>query len=119
MIVRRGITRTVILIRRYAIKVPSLRPGLHAGLRGRLESFAKGYLANQSEYRWSAYEPWAGQIAPVRHSWLAGMIQVYPRCEPLPRGSRVPRLDPEPGDRKPDNFGVLDGRVVRLDYDMN
>lgn len=26
---------------------------------------------------------------------------------------------PSPGDIKPDNFGWLDDRLVRLDYDMN
>jgi hypothetical protein len=57
----------------------------------------------------------------VLRSWLGGIVQVYPRCEPLAENvddAALPVLDPEPGDRKADNFGLLDGRVVRLDYAM-
>lgn len=117
-VVRTGITRTVILTRRYAIKVPSLRGGSLGGHRGRLEGLAKGLLANQSEYQWHTFEPWRGGVAPVLWSWLGGLVQIYPRCDPLPPGSDMPVLELEPGDRKPDNFGVLDGKIVRLDYDM-
>jgi hypothetical protein len=49
-------------------------------------------------------------------------VQVYPRCEPLAEDvadAALPVLDPEPGDRKADNFGLLDGRIVRLDYAMH
>lgn len=118
VIVRRGITRTVILTRRYAIKVPTLRGGTTGDLRGRIAGVAHGILANQSEYHWSGYEAWAGLVAPVLRSWLGGIIQVYPRCEPLGDDDRgpLPHLDPCPGDVKPDNYGRLDGRVVRVDY---
>lgn len=115
--VRHGITRTVYVTRRYAIKVPSLRGGSSGSW---VESFCWGILANRSERQWHTYEGWSGQIAPVLWSALGGLVQVYPRCDPLPDGARgpLPRLDPCPGDVKPDNFGVLAGRVVRLDYDM-
>lgn len=116
--VRTGITRTVILTRRYAIKVPSFRGGSVGGPRGRVEGFARGVLANLSEAQWASYEPWQGRVAPVLWSWL-GLVQVYPRCAPLPDESVLPRLVPCPGDIKPDNFGVLGGRVVRIDYDMH
>lgn len=114
--VRSGVTRTVILIGRYAIKVPTLRGGIHPGFRGRMEGFAAGYLANLSEARWSGFADWQGRIAPVLHSWLGGLIQIYPRCDPLPLNVELPLLDPDPGDVKPDNYGVLDGVIVRVDY---
>lgn len=119
-VIRRGITRTVILVGCYAIKVPSLRTGSIGGPRGRLQSFAWGVLANHSEYEWSTYKPWQGRVAPVLRSWLFGLVQVYPRCAVLDEGSRVelPVLDPDPGDVKHDNYGWLGGRLVRLDYDM-
>lgn len=118
-IVRTGITRTVILTRRHAIKVPSLRGGSAGpGLRGRMGSFAGGLLANQSEYLWHDFDAWSGLVAPVLHSWLGGLVQVYPRCQPVPADSALPVLDPDPGDHKLDNFGVLAGRVVRIDYDF-
>lgn len=117
-IVRCGISRTVILTRRHAIKFPTLRGGTTSDFRGRLAGIAHGVLANQSEYHWTTYEPWAGKIAPVQRSWLGGLIQIYPRCEPLADDDRgpLPKLDPCPGDIKPDNYGRLNGRVVRVDY---
>lgn len=114
-----GITRTVILTRRYAIKMPSLRGHSVGGIRGRLAGFAHGILANQSEYQWHDYEGWAGRVAPVLRSWCGGLVQIYPRCQPLAGTETFPVLDPEPGDVKPDNFGLLDGRVVRIDYAMS
>lgn len=126
MQVRHGITRTVFLTRRYAIKVPSLRGHAEGGLRGRLAGLAHGILANQSERQWHDFEGWAGRAAPVLRSWLGGLVQVYPRCEPLPHiiddvyvgDEPLPVLEPDPGDDKVDNYGVLAGRIVRLDYDM-
>lgn len=116
-IVRTGVTRTVILTRRYAVKVPSLRGGSSGA---RLESFCWGVLANRSERQWHDYEGWHGAVAPVVRSWLGGIVQVYPRCDPLLPETRgpLPSLDPDPGDVKPDNFGIFHGRVVRVDYDM-
>lgn len=122
-VVRSGITRTVILIGPWAIKVPTGRgTGLHAPTpRGRVAGVCRGLLANQSEQTWHRFEPWSGMVAPVIRSWLFGLVQVYPRCVPLADGDRgpLPRLDPCPGDVKPDNFGRWRGRVVRLDYDMS
>jgi len=120
-IIRTGVTRTVILAGPYAIKVPTLRPGMSPDhrFRDRLGMFARGLLANQSEYTWSRFGPWAGQVAPVRHSFLGGIVQVYPRCAPVPAGAVLPVLDPDPGDDKADNYGWLHGRVVRVDYDMS
>lgn len=126
MVIRFGVTRTVILTRRYAVKVPSVRGGTLGGTRGRLQSLAWGVLANQSEYQWHDYDPWTGKVAPVLHSWLFGLVQIYPRCRPLAVNDKheyvgdtpLPVLDPDPGDHKADNYGWLNGRIVRTDYDM-
>lgn len=118
--IRRGITRTVLLTRRYAIKVPSWRGHCEGGTRGKLAGFARGILANQSESQWCDFHDWGGGVAPVLRSWLGGIVQVYPRCELLPDDfiGPLPALDPDPGDIKADNFGLLNGRMVRIDYDM-
>jgi hypothetical protein len=124
--IRHGITRTVILTRRHAVKLPSLRGHSTGGLRGRLHGFAAGIIANHSEADWHAFEDWGGQVAPVLRSWLGGIVNVYPRCDPLPVNADgdyvgaepLPVLDPDPGDDKPDNYGILNGRIVRIDYDM-
>lgn len=133
-IIRHGITRTVFLVGSWAIKVPSgRRMSTHGPVRGRLAGFAEGYLANLSELTWGRYEDWQGKVAPILHSWLFGVIQVYRRCEPMPEADwrwtdgdwsyhgdlALPYLFPELGDVKPDNFGILNGRVVRLDYVMH
>lgn len=115
----------MLLVGRWAVKLPSGRGGTLGGLRGRLQSFAWGVLANLSEYEWHDYQPWAGKVAPVARSYLFGLVQVYPRCEPLPVTAGgdhetvlLPTLDPDPGDHKAANYGRLGGRVVRVDYDM-
>lgn len=131
-LIRSGITRTVILTRHYAIKIPSLRR-YGDGFAGLLWSFSRGVLANQSEAEWWRSSPPDNKhsLCPVLRSWLGGMINVYPRCMPyvatpeqaeaMFRREWRPILAefPAPGDNKPDNFGVLDGRVVRIDFDMN
>jgi len=114
MQVKRGLTRTVLLIGRWAVKVPSFRS--HGqGLSGVLWSFCRGVLANHSEILW-AEEP---GVCPLKWS-VAGLINVYPRCGPV-------TWDPDydaigftgPTDRKRANVGMLDGRMVWVDYDMN
>lgn len=123
-IIRRGISRTVFLVGRYAVKVPSFRGHVHGDMRGRIAGFARGVLDNQAEYLWHDFEGWQGKVAPVLHSWLFGVVQVYPRCAPLDvvddeeGRATLPLLDPDPGDVKVDNFGRLNGRIVRIDYSM-
>jgi hypothetical protein len=119
-IVRTGITRTVVLTRCWAIKVPTLR-GLGDPDRSgaRIASFCRGVLANQSERDWSAVEG----VNPVVWSFR-NLVNVYRRTEPVDE-LNVPddiydQLCPDwapVGDRKPDNIGRLDGRIVWIDYD--
>lgn len=110
MRVRHGITRTVLLIGRYAIKVPTMQYGLDA--------WAWGIVSNNSEREWHSYDEWRGRVAPVLHSWLGGLIQVYPRCASFdPQTMDYPKFPSfAPSDQKPDNYGVLNGAVVCIDY---
>lgn len=115
MEIRRGVTRTVFLTRRYAIKVPALRRWL---IGGALAGFCRGVLSNLSELEWHDADDFRGRVAPVLHSWLSGMIQVYPRCAPVPAdwNGPYPETSPRIGDEKPANVGILDGRIVWVDY---
>lgn len=108
--VRHGVTRTVFLVGRYAIKVPTLRYGLDA--------WAWGIVSNGSEREWHTFSGWKGKVAPVLRSWLGGLIQVYPRCERFDEDTMEYPVfeDFAPGDKKADNYGVLNGTVVCLDY---
>lgn len=124
IVIRRGVTRTVLLIGRWAVKVPSLRGvGYPAPVPvvARVASFCRGVLANISERQWHTFEGWAGRVAPVRFS-LLGLVQVYPRCAPCPDDAELFELDPDPGDGadfgKRENFGLLAGQLVRVDYEM-
>lgn len=116
MIVRReGITRTVYVGRRWAVKFPSLRAH-GGGPAGMLWSFCRGVLANQSEATWSGM----GGLCPVRWS-LFGLVNVYPAAAPVSGPIDYAHIaeHPIPVDPKPGNVGVLDGQVVWVDYDMN
>lgn len=113
---RRGITRTVLLTKRHAIKFPSLRGGSR-GPRAFLWSLTSGIQANLSEWEWSGMPG----TCPVKFSaW--GLVNVYPRCEPVADGTEVDYDSigfNYATDRKPDNVGYLDGRLVWVDYDMS
>jgi len=114
--VHRGVTRVVLLAGRWAVKVPSL--GAHRqGLRGVLWSLTRGIQANLSECEWSG----SPGTCPVLWS-AAGLVNVYPRCEPVIDGFEVDWDSIgflAPVDRKPENVGWLRGALVLLDYDMS
>jgi hypothetical protein len=70
----------------------------------------------------------------VLHSWLGGVVNVYPRCASYvdtghghwndvahrwERPAELAEAEFLPGDLKPDNLGYLAGKLVVLDYDMN
>lgn len=118
MEVKRGITRTVLLTRHWAIKVPSVR-ARGFGVRGFLSSVTRGISANLSECAWSTSD--TPGICPVRWS-LAGLVSVYPRCIPVDPDHEIDWEAvgfPLPTDRKHQNVGWLNDRIVMIDYDTS
>lgn len=118
--IRRGVTRVAFLIGPWVVKIPSTRS--HGeGLRGVLWGLARGVVANQSEWEWSNYEDIQG-ICPARWSLLGGLVNVYPRALAIPR-SRVIDFDAipylGPTDPSVGNVGILNEKVVWVDYDRN
>ena len=121
MIVRDGITRTVLLIGRYAVKVPCLR---YSGQRWK--GFLRGLMANMQE-RMLGELQWP-ELCPVVFAVPGGFLLVMRRARMMtgaewstfrvgfydfitkPDGAVIPVED------KPDSFGWLDGRVVAVDY---
>lgn len=112
---RRGITREVILTRRYAIKIPKLVYGW--------DKFLRGLLANMQETLFSrANFP---ELCPVIFSIPGGWLLVMPRVAPL-SNAEWSEFDVEtfcnrpdyllPVERKQDSFGKLNGRIVAIDY---
>lgn len=113
----RGVTRTVILTRHWAIKVPSLR-AYNNGPRGVLWSVTRGIQANLSEAEWSG----TPGTCPVRWT-LAGLVNIYPRCTPVDHDPTVEEYEATgflgPTDQKPGNVGYLNGLLVWIDYDQS
>jgi len=109
-----GTTRMVFLVGDYAIKVPSL---------AEYRLFLCGLLANLQEASFSKTQ-W-DELCPVILSVPLGLMVVMKRCIPLTReqffsldyGKFVHKEDYQvPVENKLDSFGILDGRIVAVDY---
>lgn len=117
-VLRAGMTRTVLLFHRWAVKVPSCRSGM--------THFLGGWLGNRTERdRWN-WSHQAGRglggynLCPVVGSALFGLVLVMRRAEPVD-ADEMDCLDLEPllritRDVHTDNLGRVDGRVVLVDY---
>lgn len=108
-----GTTRLVILVGKYAIKVP--RPKWW-------KSFLKGIIANLDESLWYKNSPldWKLKMAPVIGCYLKGFILIMRRAEPLTLeqyGSiSIKDYYLIPMDNKIQNFGIYKGNIVLVDY---
>ena len=108
-----GATRAVLLVGRLAVKVPRISTW---------RTFLNGLLANMQE-REFARTGWP-ELCPVVFSVPGGWLLVMRRAEPLSDAEWC-TVHPEWADReeyavpvemKRDSFGVLDGRIVAIDY---
>ncbi len=112
-----GATRTVVLVGRYAFKLPSLRYGWRP--------FLRGLIANGIERDWWRSETNEG-LCPILFALPLGFLVVMPRCEPVT--NLTDDLYQEfvnrdgyvlPVENKEDSFGWLGGdggRLVAVDY---
>lgn len=112
---RMGVTREVILTRRYAIKIPKLVYGW--------KLFLCGLLANMQE-RDFGRAGWP-QLCPLVWSVPGGWLVVQRRAEPLADDEWACFDAPSfcvtddyvlPVEFKRDSFGKIDGRIVAVDY---
>ena len=113
--IRHGSTRTVILIARYAIKIPSF-------VEWRL--FLYGLLGNMQESLWSKCG--IDRLCKVLFSIPGGFIVVMERAEPLTR-EEFDKFDYDGFikdcdlcltfiENKYDSFGKIGGKIVAVDY---
>lgn len=66
---------------------------------------------------WSEHKPVAKWLAPCQLLSPDGRILLQTRCDPLPRAYPLPeKLPAFLTDHKQDNFGLLNGELVCLDY---
>ena len=109
-----GISRTVYLVGRYAVKTPCARYGW--------SKFLHGMLANLQERAFGR-----GRVegfCPVLFADPLGLVVVMPRVrvltEPLSEEgfhafvNRAEYINP--AENKPDSFGYLNGALVAIDY---
>lgn len=108
---RSGATRHVLLVGPWAVKLP--RPG-------RWRAFLNGLLANHQEAAFSRLQH--PRLCPVLLCVPGGFLLVMRRAVPLPLAT-FEALDPADWggvlgavEFKADSFGLLDGRVVAVDY---
>lgn len=107
-LVRTGITRGVLVTRRYAIKFPRIRYGW--------KKFIEGINCNLSENEvWNVTR--SEYLCPVLFHW-AGFILVMPKVEILKKEEEIPSIHlSEPGsDPSSNNYGVHNGKIVCIDY---
>ena len=110
MRLHRGITRTVWLIGPWAFKFPSMR---YAGT-----FFIKGCLANLEEaWHWNDLKDKREVMAPVRWCSWFGLFLVMDRAEQIGDGPwHWPVNVHGQMDSKPENLGIIKGRIVWVDY---
>ena len=112
---RKGVTRTVLLIGRYAFKFPKMRYGWRL--------FLLGLLGNMQEVVFSKTR-WP-ELCPIVFAIPGGWLVVMRRARIL-TPAEFAELDLEvwasgnggsiPYEKKADSFGWLDGRIVVVDY---
>lgn len=118
--VTEGITRTVYLFGRYAVKVPSFRG--KGGVSRRWTIFLAGLQANMQEREWSKAN-YAG-LLPVLLADPLGFVLVMPRVEPLDDELSDEEFEKFcdrgdyhiPTENKPGHFAMWNGEMVALDY---
>ena len=112
---KNGITREVILIGKYAIKIPKLIYGW--------SNFLLGLLANMQET--SVWSCKSEKLCPVLFSVPGGWLIIMKRARPLtddewsdfdPFSFRKEGDYEIPMELKQDSFGVLDDKIVAVDY---
>lgn len=115
-----GANRTVFLVGRWAIKVPTCAYDFSV--------FLRGWLTNRGERQCWRDSPHK-ILCPVVWSCLWGMVIVMPRCMPLHESAytghepdllrtrfRVDYVFDPPIEDKMDSVAYLDGRLVAVDY---
>jgi hypothetical protein len=115
-VVSDGISREVILTRRWALKFPKVRYGWRY--------FLFGLLANMSEIRmWKTCpEEWRTSLCPINLSIPGGFLVIMPRCAAPGKIStmdhqKISKQGMIPIEFKEDSFGrMMDGSLVAVDY---
>lgn len=111
-----GCTREVLLVGRWAIKIPQFRY--------EYRHFLQGLLANMQERHWWRNFP-QPELCPVLWGIPGGWLIVMRRADPMTR-QQLDEIDLKawcdkgdwkvPAEPKMDSFGWIDGKLVAVDY---
>jgi hypothetical protein len=122
MKIKYGTTRTVLLVGKYAIKLPLAIPLLW-------RHFLLGLIGNMTErdtWKWNtgkSYHPRSEYLCPVIWASWGGWLLIMKRAKPLPDTFELENYIPLmeklqiDGDDNISNYGMLDGRLVKTDYE--
>lgn len=117
--IKRGVTRTVVLVNKYAIKFPTLQS---------YKLFLNGLLANLQEKEFNGSHP---DLAPIIFSLPFGFCNIMVRADELNvkdlsesefRDFLLDKYKNDPlkefmlSDAKSTNWGTLKGKLVKIDY---
>lgn len=89
----------------------------------KVESDDYRYFANVLEFKFwedhERYAPVSRWLAPCEFLSPEGRILLQKRCDKVPESYKLPKKMPEfLTDMKRDNFGILNGKLVCVDYAM-
>lgn len=122
----KGTSRTVLLTKRYAIKFPALYSW---------EFFLRGLIDNMEELKWATYSREytnTAHLCPTLFGNMFGFYNVMCRVDPVVdvdkfwedyhdvldeiKISKMVAVSFMESDAKPNNFGYLNGVLVKVDY---
>lgn len=118
MEIKGGTTRKVLLIGNYAIKFPRV---WHKFKGHRWKLFLRGILANIDEHFWWKCAYKKEYLCPVIWKSPLGLILVMKRADPISeevydKQAFAVMFENLPLDNKRDNFGIIDNKIVLVDY---
>lgn len=118
MKIEKGTTRTVLLVGKYAIKIPRF---WHQYKGHKWKMFLRGILANIDENYWWKHSQQKEKLCPVIWVSPLGLLLVMLRAEKLTESEYdKTKLDKEfcslPLDNKIINFGKINDKTVLIDY---
>ncbi len=115
-LLRSGSTRWVLLVGRFAFKIPSLHSW---------KNFLWGLLANMQEVEFSKCKDMRHKLCPVKFHLPLGLLVVMPKVrilfkDELPKEALEKFCIEEnfiiPAELKYDSFGYFKGKLVAVDY---
>ena len=116
---RQGVTRIVLLIGNYAIKIPNFTCQHNHFLQGCYANWSERQLSINAKL-FPDEDKLQGKFAPSYFCSWFGLIQIQARCEPCKNDlsdAQIKEYEPLCGtDFKKENFGYYNNKLVCLDY---